>query len=175
MRAIRFLAILVLVVLSAGGCSRWATHPPLEGTGASGQTSAVPSPSLMADAIRFAHNHYRGHDEVIINLPEGTPAAVYEMVTDRLGSGRPMMASSERAYHVTEVRVRGLDAQVDLLSPRKDGYYHFVTISFRQDLLRGYQVASTRLWRIREEPPAPNYRSPPPRPEAAAVVEIPES
>ncbi len=175
MRAIRFLAILVLVVLLVGGCSRWATHPPLEGTGPSGGTIAEPIPSLMADAIRFAHSHYRGHDEVIINLPEGTPAAVYEMVTDRLGRGRPMMASSERAYHVTEVRVRGLDAQVDLLSPRKDGYYHFVTISFRQDLLRGYQVAHTRLWRIREEPPAPNYRSPPPRPEAAAVVEIPES
>ncbi len=157
MRAIRFAAILVLVV---GGCSRWATHPPLEGTGPSGQTIAEPIPSLMADAIRFAHNHYRGHDELIINLPEGTPAAVYEMVTDRLGSGRPMMASSERAYHVPEVRVRGLDAQVDLLSPRKDGYYYFVTISFRQDLLRGYRVASTRLWRIREEPPSPHFTSP---------------
>ncbi|MCH6552109.1 MAG: hypothetical protein IH804_08875 [Planctomycetes bacterium] len=174
MRPIRFAALLGLAA-ALSGCARWATHPPIESTERSGGPSVEPIPSLMADAIRFAHNHYRGHDEVIINLPEGTPAAVYEMVTDRLGSGRPMMASSERAYHVTEVRVRGLDAQVDLLSPRKDGYYHFVTISFRQDLLRGYQVAHTRLWRIREEPPAPNYRSPPPRPEAAAVVEIPES
>ncbi len=174
MRPIRFAALLGLAA-ALSGCSRWATHPPLEGTRPSGGPTAEPIPSLMADAIRFAHNRYGGHDEVIINLPEGTPAAVYEMVTDRLGSGRPMMASSERAYHVIEVRVRGLDAQVDLLSPRKDGYYHFVTISFRQDLLRGYRVASTRLWRIREEPPSPHFTSPTPPEPQAAVAERPGS
>ncbi len=170
MRPIRFAALLGLAA-ALSGCARWATHPPIEGTERSGGPSVEPIPSLMADAIRFAHDRYGGQDDVIINLPEGTPAAVYEMVTERLGSGRPMMASSERAYHVTEVRVRGLDAQVDLLSPRKDGYYHFVTISFRLDLLHGYRVASTRLWRIREEPLPPNYKPRPPPETQAAVAE----
>ncbi len=76
----------------------------------------------------------------------------------RLGGGHPQLDAGEPAYHVTSVRARGLTAQVDLFYPRADGFYEFVTISFRRDLLRGYEVQNTRLWRTDDQPPEPNYR-----------------
>ena len=81
---------------------------------------------------------------------------------ERLGDiDHPLFDSDEPAYHVMEVRARTLTAEVDLYYPRADGYYEFVTVSFRLNVLRGFEARSTRLWRTVNQPPQPNYRSAP--------------
>ncbi|MCZ6851309.1 MAG: hypothetical protein O7F17_06685 [Planctomycetota bacterium] len=138
-------------------CAGSVTYPPPEGSTELGEAAPKPVPTLMTRAIRFARDRYGDDDAFAINLPPGTPAAVYDEVIARLGAGRPMLEVGETAYHVTKVILRWSDAKVDLVYPRADGYYDFVTISFRRDLVRGYEFAGTRLWRTGNRPPPPHY------------------
>ncbi len=159
---------LSLVVLTA--CAPMATFPPVDGSVQLGGASIEPIPTLMAESIRYAQSRYGdGAGGFAINLPPNTPAKVYETVIARLGRCHPQFDRDEPAYHVTSVRARGLKAEVDLFYPRTDGFYDFVTISFRRDVIRGYEVANTRLWRTDDRPPGPNYRS-----SAEATVAAPE-
>ena len=111
-------------------CAGSATYPPPGGSTDLGKAARKPVPTLMTKAIRFAQDHYGDADHAFaINLPPGTPPAVYDEVIARLGAGRPMLEVGETAYHVTKVTMRGSAAKVDLVYPRADGYYEFVTIS----------------------------------------------
>ena len=157
-----------LVMLTA--CAPFATYPPVDGAVQLSGSTIEPIPTLMAKSIRYAQSHYGdGAQEFAINLPPQTPAALYETVIRRLGAGHPQLDLDEPAYHVTSVRARGLTAEVDLFYPRADGFYDFVTISFRRDVLGEYEVLNTRLWRTGDQPPEPNYR-----PGAKATVAAPE-
>ncbi|MHC4946730.1 MAG: hypothetical protein ACYTG1_00500 [Planctomycetota bacterium] len=160
-RSVRRLVPAVLAALTAlvAACAPFATYPPVEGSLNLSQPDFEPIPLLMAEAIIFCDERYGSAGEVVFNLPEGTPPPVYERVIRHLGEGRPMEAGDAQAYHVEEVRVRGLDAQVDVIYPRSDGVHQLVTISFRKKL-RHYAVASTRLWRIHVEAPPPHYVAP---------------
>ena len=159
---------LSLVVVSA--CAPFATYPPVDGAVQLSSPTIEPIPTLMAESIRYAQSRYGdGAGGFAINLPPNTPTAVYETVIGRLGRCHPQFDRDEPAYHVTSVRARGLTAEVDLFYPRADGFYDFVTISFRRDVLSGYEVLSTRLWRTNDQPPEPNYRPP-----AEATVAAPE-
>ena len=157
-----------LVVVTA--CAPIATYPPVDGAVELSSPALEPIPTLMAESIRYAQSRYGdGAAGFAINLPPNTPAAVYETVIARLGRCHPQFDADEPAYHVTSVRAMGLKAEVDLFYPRADGFYEFVTISFRRDVLSGYEVLSTRLWRIDDQPPGPNYQPP-----AEATVAAPE-
>ncbi len=163
-------ALLGLSLIVVTACAPLATFPPVDGSVQLSSPTTEPIPTLMAEAIRYAQSRYGDGAEVFaINLPPQTPAQVYDTVISRLGGGHPQFDSDEPAYHVTSVRARGLRAEVDLFYPRTDGFYEFVTISFRRDVLSGYEVLSTRLWRIDDQPPGPNYQPP-----AEATVAAPE-
>jgi len=58
--------------------------------------------------------------------------------------------------------VRGGEGEVDLIYPRVGSIYEMVTISFRNKLVEGWSVLSSRLWRIRVDVPGPNYVEPEP-------------
>ncbi len=148
-------------------CAGSVTYPPPGRSTELGEAARKPVPTLMTKAIRFAQDRYGDDDAFAINLPPGTPAVVYDEVIARLGAGRPMLEVGERAYHVTKVTLRGSVAKVDLVYPRADGYYEFVTISFRRDLVRGYEFAGTRLWRTGNRPPPPHYAPQPAEAQAA--------
>ena len=154
-------SILVAVSLFLAGCTTWATYPPIEeGAIELNDPTLEPIPSLMAEAIRFSYEHYaQGHD-VVINLPEGTPAEVYDLVIGMLGAGRPMVQGDSTTFGVLEVRVRALDAEVDIIYPRVGTSHEMATITFHKDLLTYYEVVSSRLWRIRVDPPRPHYVPP---------------
>ncbi len=163
-------ALVGLSVVVVTACAPIATYPPLDGAVELSNPALEPIPTLMAESIRYAQSRYGdGAGGFAINLPPNTPTAVYETVIARLGRCHPQFDRDEPAYHVTSVRARGLKAEVDLFYPRTDGYYEFVTISFRRDVLRGYEVANTRLWRTDDHPPGPNYQ-----PSAEATVAAPE-
>ncbi len=154
-------ALLGMSLIVVTACAPFATYPPVDGAVQLSGPTIEPIPTLMTESIRYAQDRYGdGAQEFAINLPPQTPAALYETVIRRLGAGHPQLDVDEPAYHVTSVRARGLTAEVDLFYPRTDGFYDFVTISFRRDVLGEYAVRSTRLWRTDDRPPEPNYRRP---------------
>jgi len=137
------------------------TYPPPPGFEGLADVSAEPFPTLMAEAIRYAQIHYGSvGEDIAINLPPGTPSSVYLRVSQILGGGHAQFDSEEPAYHIVEVRLKTLAANVDIYYPRKELYHEFVTMSFTQDLFGNYTVKHTRLWRITKNPPEPNYRDP---------------
>lgn len=142
---------------TAGGCTVYATHPRLDGSGQLTSAAVYPIPEIMAEAIRYAHDRDGSVSNIVINLPSDTPPNVYDDVIDRLGAGRPMLVGNEPAYHVESVRVRGFDAEADVIYPKTDGHYDFLTISFHRGIVAKYDVTGTRVWRVRVEPPEPRF------------------
>lgn len=149
--------LLATLTLTFGGCSPWATYPPVEHTQGLARPAYEPIPTLMAKSIAFAHDRYNAVDDVVINLPEGVPAKVYEKVIRKIGRGRPMTDDDANAYTIQEIRTRGPEAQVDLVYPRSDGLHELVTLYFKNNLIDGWRIDSTRLWRIRVERPRAHY------------------
>jgi hypothetical protein len=166
MPRIAALLLMTTVALIAAGCAPYATFPPVEVDAASRMSRATfePFPTLMAEAIRYTHDQYGdGAADFAWNLPRDTPHGVYTMVEKRLGAGRPMKETNERAFHVQTVRARGVEAEVDVIYPRSDGRHELVTIWFRNEILKGgWQVKRARPWYIEvEAPPAPTFVPPP--------------
>ena len=169
--------ICLISLIAAGGCASYATYPPVEMTGKLANPSYEPLPTLMTEAIRFAHDHYgAGEDDFAINLPVGVPHEIYSRVIRKLGMGHPLTDPGEQAYHVLELRIRGMEAEVDLVYPRSNSIYELVTITFSRRLVEGWVVLSSRLWRIRVDVPPSNYIPPEPTslPEPASETQTPE-
>lgn len=142
-----------------GGCAAWSTYPPIETARTPSLKPAnAPLPEVMRKALAFTHQEYARVDDLVFNLPEGTPPRVYEDITDRLGYGRPLTEPQQPAYHIEQVRVRGTKAEVDIILPSTQSDMHQVaTIFLGQRIGSGYFVERSRLWRIRVEAPPPNY------------------
>lgn len=149
----------VLAGLAACGCAPFATYPPDEGSLADSRSDVEPVPTVMAKAIRYAHDANGGSgDNFAYNLPPGTRPKVYALVEERLGgAGHPQASHDEMAYHVSKVRIRGRWAMVDVFYPKADGSYQFATVTMLGDVWAGYSVRETRLWRTGDEPPSPSY------------------
>ena len=151
--------IVSIIILTLAGCASTSTYPPSPGFADSVDASVEPIPTLMAEAIRYAQIHYgQVGEDIAINLPPGTPSSVYNAVAQQLGNGHPQFDSAEPAYHIVEVRLKTMAADVDIYYPRKGLYHEFVTMSFTQNLIGKYKVKHTRLWRLTKNPPEPNYR-----------------
>ncbi len=152
------------IVLGAAlsGCAPLATYPPIEEGGKLTTPLMEPFPSLMAEGIWFTHSTYgdTSAEFFYYNLPPGTPPEVFLEVSQRLGIGRPQQDPAQPAYEVKSVRARGIEAEVDVIYPRSDGLYGLVTVSFRRDLMKGWLVSDTRVWRIPVEPDPPSYIPP---------------
>ncbi len=161
---------LILIVLAAVGCTPWANYPPIEGAVAINSPKLPPIPGLMASAIRWGQENDGvpiENEQVVFNLPPGTPAEVYDKVIEKLACGQPMQYPGERTYHITAIRVRASTAEVDLVHPDVHGVYGLTEIHFKQNVIHGWRIDNARSWRIRVDVPAPNYIAPPP-PEVVA-------
>jgi hypothetical protein len=149
--------LLGLSGLIATACAPAVTYPPEEGVMTSTTLANEPVPTLMADAIEFAHGRWGEGGKIAVNLPPGTPLRVYDKVITRLGTGHPMEDPNEPAYHVTRVTSQGFEAKVDLFYPKPDGTYEFVTLTFHREMVGGWQHRNTRVWQTGDEAPPPAY------------------
>lgn len=146
------------------GCTPWATYPKIEGAGDITNANLPPIPELMALSVLWGAEHYPEGVEATdgvsfyYNLPEGTPAKVFRRVETRMGEGDPLLRAGIPAYHVQMVRVRTVEAEVDLIAPRTDGLYDLVTLQFKQHITKGWRVIDHRVWRVRVDVPGPAYR-----------------
>jgi hypothetical protein len=154
-RSIRLIALTALV---AAGCAPYATYPPIEVTSGLAGPTMEPFPALMAQAIQATHEaHGGGAPDFAYNLPPGSPRRLYGDVQRRLGAGHAMGREGESAYHVTVVRARGTEAEVDMVVPQPGGTYGLLTISFHNKLGKGWYVRGQREWAIHVEAPSPTY------------------
>lgn len=158
---------MVLMAAVLAGCTPWATYPKIEGAGDITNPNLPPIPELMALSILWgAENYPEGVEATedaayFYNLPEGTPPQVYRRVGIRMGQGEPLERVGTPAYHVQMVRVRAVEAEVDLIAPRQDGLYDLVTLSFKQHIARGWRIIDYRVWRVRVDVPEPTFESAP--------------
>ena len=146
------------------GCSPWSTYPEVEVKAATKMTKPTwePVPSVIAAAVHYARDHFTPNEDLAVNLPESTPAEVYEKVFAKLGYGRPLLNPADRAIHIREVRTRGFDGQVDLVYARADGMNQLVTITLARSVLESWRVTDSRPWQLRNfAAPQPNYVPPP--------------
>lgn len=148
------------IVLAA--CAPSSTYPPVETTARLTKPTFEPVPTVIATAIRYAQQNYVKDQDVAINLPPGVPAEAYDKVFAKLEGGRPMTVEGEPALHITEVRTRNFNAQVDMIYPRADGLNQFVTLTMKRSVLENYHVVRARPWQLRDVTAmAPNYVAPP--------------
>ena len=154
----RWIAALVIGSCSlSGGCAPWATYPPDEGGLDLSGPRTEPVPTLMVESVQAVRARTNLGSEFAVNLPPGTPPQVYDWVLRRIGSGHAMEDPAEPAFHVTKVRVRGRQAQVDVFFPDSDGEYEFATLTFTGDVIAGYALDGTRIWHTNHSPPPPGY------------------
>jgi hypothetical protein len=127
-----------------------------------------PLPTVMALAIDYARAEYVPGKDYPVNLPAGSGWQSYEKVFEKTqGDDTPMKTVGEAALHITQVRTRAFDAEVDLVYPRGDGLNQLVTMKLNREVFEDWRVISARLWQIRDvEIPDPTYT--PPTPEELA-------
>lgn len=159
-----------LLAAIATGCQQYATYPPVEITAKLQRPAAEPVPTIIATSVQYARDNFVASKTLPINLPEGVPPSVYDKVFTHLGGGQPLQSPEEEAIHITQIRTRGMDAQVDMTYPRTDGLYQLVTLTLEHNLMEKWHVISVRKWALRDvEAPKPNYvarpAAPSPKPE----------
>ncbi|HRQ76766.1 MAG TPA: hypothetical protein PK098_12700 [Phycisphaerales bacterium] len=176
-RPARFaLLVMILGLLTplVGGCAPWVTYPQIEGAGHFGSASFEPVPSIITEAIRYTNERSAKLDPLVFNLPQGSRVEDYDRILLRLGapSGvHPMREAGERAIHVTQIRVRAADAEVDVVYPRTGGLYETATLSMRQRLFGRFEVQRMRVWRVTVHPPLPTYPPDPVAPQPAGEMD----
>ncbi|MHC4318368.1 MAG: hypothetical protein ACYS1B_07480 [Planctomycetota bacterium] len=131
--------LLALSGLLTTACAPAITYPLEEGVMTSRSAANEPVPTLMAKAIEYAHTEWGEEGD------------------QRLGVGHPLEDPDEPAYHVTRVSSQGNEALIDLFHPKPDGTYGYVTLTFRLQLIGGYQHLTTRTWQTGDQPPPPAY------------------
>lgn len=153
--------ILAAAGLVAGmGCAPSATYPKIEGSIAIDQPRLAPIPELMADAIETAREEVatEAGGRIAFNLPEDTPVAVWNEVLRRVPGSVPATDADQAVVHVTQVRLRGNDADVDVVveprEARPTATPYLLTVTMKQEFLRDWKVTRSRAWRLPVDVPA---------------------
>ncbi len=162
--------LISFVALVFSSCSPVATYPPIEiDTAVSFSNSSYePVPTILVTTIEYAHDHYGGIESVVYNLPKGMSSETYDIVTSRVAKSKPLENAGEQAYHITELRVRGLKAEADIVFPRAGGGNETATLYLSKSFTNPWRVNRERIWLIPvAQAPAPNYVAP----EHTAIVD----
>jgi hypothetical protein len=147
------------LILMVASCSPIATYPPIEVSSAVvfSNSSNEPVPTILVTTIEYARDHFGGIETVVYNLPDGISSETYDLVTMRVDGAMPMQEKDEQAYHITELRVRGLRAEADVVFPSAGGY-ETATLYLTKSLGNPWGVVRERIWLIPvAEAPLPNY------------------
>ncbi len=152
--------LLLLTMFVFVGCTPIATYPPIENDAALSfaNSSNEPVPTILAEVISYAHEHFGGMEIIVFNLPEGVNSKTYDIVSEKLSGAIPMKTLNQIAYHVIELRVRGFDAEADIIFPTTGGGYGLATIHLDTSLFEAWAVTRDRVWLIpTNSPPPPHY------------------
>ena len=151
---------LLLLIILFSGCTPVATYPPVENGVALvfSNSSNEPVPTILADTLLYAHEHFGGMNTIVFNLPEGVKKETYTVVSEKIGGAIAMDTSGQLAYHITELRKRPFHAEADIVFPVSGGQYEQATIYLSSSLSQPWTVQRERIWMIPvTELPAPNF------------------
>ena len=113
----------------------------------------------MAIAIRSAFCPVKEScvegEEIVFNLPPGTPAEVYRRVIGHLGAARPIRHSWERAVHVMEVRARAVESEVEVIVGSPGIAAYGTGVEYTVSILNGQRV-TLRVGHTNVTPPSPH-------------------
>ncbi|MEM0983674.1 MAG: hypothetical protein AAGI17_06985 [Planctomycetota bacterium] len=170
------LCSLLLPVLLLGGCLGYSTYPPVDGQTARADPNSTALTEAVVVALRWTLNRHpapataEGEPAAALNLFSGVSRSTYEWVSEQAGGGltpiTPRTASLP-TYHITQVRLRGSVAEVDLLRPvfdlrRADGTLPLQPLTI-------HLVGAYGTWKVErrvpfsvnsQEAPAPFYLPP---------------
>lgn len=180
MKHIACTAILLLTGFLSG-CISWASYPAAPGEIAVKDPNQPVIEELMMSGMRWVVQKYppvdasgthAGGGRIAFNLPFGVRPNVYRRVCEAAGGGAEPLTPDNASlpiYHVRELRIRGDQAQMNVVfpastlgaSPKGGPVYQEVKIGF-QGGLRNWRVSSFREWGPGAEPPEPNFYVPEP-------------
>ena len=151
---------ILLIILLFSGCTPVATYPPVETDAALvfSDSSNEPIPTIFAESLRYAHEHFGGMDVIVFNLPETVTPNTYELVSDKLGGALPMESLKQVSFHIIELRKRPFHAEADIIFPSTSGNYERATLYLTSSLVDPWKVTRDRIWLIPvSQLPSPNY------------------
>ncbi len=118
------LAALGLFWLALGGCAGYASWPPVDGGSVISDPNNPPMPAILISAYKFMEKEYppaSSDGRFAINLPSGLLHRNYAFVARHVGpNAAPLTPENEASlpvYHVERVRIRGTEAQVEMVYP----------------------------------------------------------
>jgi len=152
------LSLLLLSSAAVTGCSPWSTFPSDGSTSVIEYPELPPIPGLIARALGRVHDLEGRDGPVVFNLPADSPYHLFTKVRRELGEDSVMqMTPDQEAVHLSQIRLRATDAEVDVTSRGSDGVPVVTTLSFSRAVFGGWQLERTRVWRIRATIPEPGY------------------
>ncbi len=140
------LAIVVLGAVIVAGCTPSMTYPAYPGA-PKADPSMQPMPSLMADAIKFAHQQLSPNSEIVIDLPAMTPKQVWRQVLKSCAPCRPMTPSDKVVWSVRQVKLSGGKAEVDVVYPA-EGIYRLATVHFTGATGQPFYPSQLQFWLV---------------------------
>ncbi|MDP7008052.1 MAG: hypothetical protein QGI78_00610 [Phycisphaerales bacterium] len=152
--------VFLLVSIFLACCSPVATYPPIEVGSAVrfSNSSYEPVPTILVTTLEYSKEHFGGLETTVFNLPKGMSHDTYAIVSSRVLDSTPMMEAEQQAYHITELRVRGLRAEADVVFPSAGGTLETATLYLSKSLAHPWRVNRERIWLIPvATAPSPNY------------------
>ncbi|HMN97286.1 MAG TPA: hypothetical protein PKC43_12745 [Phycisphaerales bacterium] len=138
-------------------CTPRATFPPTPGT-QSVEPWVAPIPEVMATSLRYTRTRHAPNEPMVFNLPPNVPEWIWNNVQGRLGEdARPMMPSDRVAFEVTEVRIDGARAEVDVIYPAGGDLFQLITVGLTTDPFQSWRPTFERRWRIPTSRPVSNW------------------
>ena len=144
------------LAFTAGGCSNYASFPPLEGDSPAAKASHAPVPEVVATAIEWcvAREDYKQQEKPIeFQLPSGMTQDAHDEVISWLEKSgwSTSSESNDNSIEIRSVRLFGLKAMVDLSVPRGSGPRQLVTLELQSYPFQNWQVIGANRWRFNEE------------------------
>src|SRR5262245_61172708 len=96
------------LLTAAAACTPFATYPQTDKPAAPHTAVNDPIPTLMAVSLVWANSLYGTSENPAINLPAGSTPELYNRVIRRMHTGHPMLDPKEPAFHIMQVRSRGM-------------------------------------------------------------------
>jgi len=151
-------SLLLLSSVAVTGCSPWSTFPSDGSTSVIEYPELPPIPGLIARALGRVHDLEGREGPVVFNMPADSPYHLFTKVRRELGEDSVIqMTSDQEAVHLSQIRLRATDAEIDVTSRGPDGVPVVTTLSFSRAVFGGWQLERTRVWRIRATIPEPGY------------------
>ncbi len=154
MKSLRTLALVFTATLFAG-CGTYTNVPSQTADIAENDPNTRGVYEVIIPALRgvLADRPIAGNYTVV--LPGGTLPKTYDLVVPRIGPGA-VWSSSDPPQHpvieVRQVRIRGLEAEVDVVRPSDDGSTDapraLVTAFLKWDFFTSWNTYRVRTWRV---------------------------